>query len=836
MLNLVIVESPAKAKTIEKYLGKDYRVIASFGHIRDLPSKEGSVDPNADFAMNYQISAKSTKHVAEIARIAKSANKVILAPDPDREGESIAWHIVEVLRQKKAIASDTKIERVVFNSITKNAVTDAIAKPRSIDMDLVDAQQARRALDYLVGFTLSPVLWRKLPGSRSAGRVQSVALRLICEREDEIQSFKSNEYWTIKIDLANKQQIIFEASLIELEGKKIEKLSIANQENANKIVANLENKQYKIAGITKKQSKRHPYPPFTTSSLQQEASRKLGFSASKTMMIAQKLYEGIEINGTSQGLITYMRTDSISITKEVVELIRQHIANNFGSQYLPDNINVFKNKVKNAQEAHEAIRPTDFNLPPQEIKQFLTNEYFQLYELIWKRAVASQMSDVIFDQVIAEITTIPDYARLRAVGSVIKFDGFYKIYREDQDDKNDEEDESSRKLPELNEGEMVSLEEIKSQQHFTEPPPRYGEASLVKKMEELGIGRPSTYATIISVLQDRGYVTLEKKRFYPQELGRIVTSFLKEFFSHYVAYQYTAELENELDEISNGKVDWKKFLHKFWHNFKHNIDEVSKKSFNEVIQAISNKIIAQIFGFDDKGEVNNHCSECNNGRLSIKLGKFGAFLGCSNYPDCKSIKQIFANNQNEENNDNKAADNQPRVVGIDPKTNCEIIAKIGPYGPYLELSASNNVNDATKKGGKDAKANKPKRVSLPKNLDIKTIDLDDSLKLLSLPREVGLHPETKEKIIANIGPYGPYLLYNKKFISVKEDNILDIGLNRAVDIIYNANNSSKTNRSDDNGKKNIPVNSKSFSNKSGKKRVVAKKVDKIKNSKKIDKS
>jgi len=737
MRNLVIVESPAKAKTIAKYLGKDYSVIASFGHIRDLPSKDGSVEPDKDFAMHYQVSSKSTKHVSEIAKLAKNSDKIILAPDPDREGESIAWHIVEVLKEKKIINSKTPIERVVFNAITKSSVVEAIKKPRQINEDLVNAQQARRALDYLVGFNLSPILWRKLPGSRSAGRVQSVALRLICDREDEIQSFISQEYWDIKLSLGVNKNFddIFEATIVELEGVKLDKFSIINQDFALKILSQLEGKSYKVSSVVKKQTKRRPNPPFTTSSLQQEASRKLGFSASKTMMIAQKLYEGIEIEGNSQGLITYMRTDSIAIVGEALTASRDAIKNIYGDKYLSETVNIFKSKVKNAQEAHEAIRPTDFKLSPDKISHFLEKDYLSLYDLIWKRTLASQMSDVIFDQVAVEIVTLPDYAKAKAIGSVIKFEGFYKIYREDYDEKA-EDDEYSKKLPELVVSQDLYLEGVKPNQHFTEPPPRYGEASLVKKMEELGIGRPSTYATIISVLQDRGYVVLDKKRFFPQELGRIVTLFLKEFFPIYVAFDYTADLEDQLDEVSNGTMNWKQFLHKFWVNFYENINQVGSKSFSEVIDVLSGKIIKQIFGSDNNGDIQNHCPSCNSGKLFLKLGKYGAFLGCSNYPDCKYIRQIFKESlDNNSGDDAKKSTFEPRSLGIDPKTSCEILVKIGPYGAYLELAGS--------------------------------------------------------EMKANIGPYGPYIAHNGKFISVKEDNILEIGLNRAIDLIFN--HSSKDN-------------------------------------------
>ena len=776
MKNLLIVESPAKAKTIAKYLGPDYKVMASFGHIRDLPSKDGSVKPDDDFSMHYQISPKSTKHVKEIVEAAKKSQKLLLAPDPDREGESIAWHILEVLKQKKAINAKCEVERVVFNAITKNSVLEAIKKPRQIDMDLVNAQQARRALDYLVGFTLSPVLWRKLPGSRSAGRVQSVALRLICDREDEIESFKTQEYWDIKLELAGKEK--FEATLIEIEGKKLEKFSITNEKQAKEIKALLENKKYQVLSVTKKQAKRRASAPFTTSSVQQEAARKLGFSAAKTMMVAQKLYEGVEINGSAQGLITYMRTDSIHIIPEAINKIRSTIENTYGKDYLPQTANIFKSKVKNAQEAHEAIRPTDFLLSPNEVKKYLSDEQFALYDLIWKRTLASQMADVIFDQVLVEIITIPNYGKAKAIGSTINFDGFYRVYKEDKDDE--EDDEGKQNLPPLKEGENLDLVVINPAQHFTDPPPRYSEASLVKKMEELGIGRPSTYAAIISVLQDRGYVKLEKRRFFPEERGRIVTTFLKEFFARYVEFGYTADLEDELDKISNGEIKWKNFLSKFWKDFYKNTSQIMDKPFAEVIDALNHKIASRIFGFDENGQLKDECPTCKTGKLGLRLGKFGAFIGCSNYPTCKHTMQIFGEEESLEEQKN-TAQFEPRNLGKDSTTGFEVIVKIGPYGPYLELEGSEVKAEVV--DGKKIKAKKPKRVAIPKTIDPNLIDLKEAQKLLSLPREVGIHPETGEKIVANIGPFGPYLLHNKKFTSVKEDNILEIGLNRAIDLI-----------------------------------------------------
>ena len=806
MKNLLIVESPAKAKTIGKYLGKDYKVLASFGHIRDLPSKDGSVEPDNDFNMHYKVSTRSTKHVKEIADSAKNCQKLILAPDPDREGESIAWHVLEVLKKKKIIKATTKVERVVFNAITKNSILEAIKNPREIDMDLVNAQQARRALDYLVGFNLSPVLWRKLPGSRSAGRVQSVALRLICDREDEIGNFKSEEYWDIKIDLETEKKAQFQATIFEIDGKKLGKFSIVNEKQSGDIKKLLDSKQYKVLSVTKKQAKRRPQAPFTTSSMQQEAARKLGFGASRTMMTAQRLYEGIEIDGNAQGLITYMRTDSVVITPEAVTQVRGTINKIYGKDYVPAAPNVFKSKVKNAQEAHEAIRPTDFSLTPDKVKGYLDEAQFALYDLVWKRTLASQMSDVIFDQVVAEIATIPDYAKARATGSTVRFDGFHRVYREDRDE-GEEDNDGKQDLPILNEKEDLDLIEVKPNQHFTDPPPRYSEASLVKKLEELGIGRPSTYAAIISVLQDRGYVKIDKRRFFPEERGRIVTTFLKEFFAKYVEFDYTAGLEDELDVISNGKMEWKSFLKKFWKDFHKNTSEVMEKPFIDVLEVLNQKVGTHIFGRDDKGELKDSCPTCSDGKLGLRLGKFGAFIGCSNYPECKNTMQLFE----EEAGDNAKPKFEPKSLGKDPKTGFEIMVKLGPYGPYLELigseilaeekaakkaaekaakeaakPAKKTTKKAAKKPAKKPKAKKPKRISIPKNMDPNSIDLESASSLLTLPRDVGIHPEDGEKIVANIGPFGPYLLHSKKFTSVKEDNILEIGLNRSVDLIAQA--------------------------------------------------
>ncbi len=811
MKNLLIVESPAKAKTIGKYLGKDYEVLASFGHVRDLPSKTGSVEPDKNFAMHYEVSAKSFKYVKAIVDKAKLCDKIILAPDPDREGESIAWHIAEVLRQKKAITSKTKVERVVFNSITKNSILEAVKNPREIDIDLVNAQQARRALDYLVGFTLSPVLWRKLPGSKSAGRVQSVALRVICDREDEIEAFKSEEYWDVKVDLQSDSKQKLTATLTHINGERLDKFSINNQTQAEEISKLLESKNYQVSAVNRKEVRRKPYPPFITSSLQQEAARKLGFSARKTMQIAQKLYEGQDVGSGTMGLITYMRTDGVDVSPEAIAGSRDFINQTYGAKYLPASPIVYKSKVKNAQEAHEAIRPTDFSLSPKAIASYLESDFLALYDLIWKRMVSSQMADVVMDQVAVVIKTNPNYGDLRAVGSVIKFDGFYALYNEDKDD---EEDGEKAILPDVKVADNLELLEVKPAQHFTEPLPRYSEASLVKKMEELGIGRPSTYANIISVLQDRGYVKLEKKRFTPEERGRVVVVFLKSFFPKYVEYDYTAKMEDDLDIISNGELDWKSFLQNFWLNFNANIGEVSKKTIPEILDSLNQYISPYIFGVDEHGKAKHECPVCSKGTLGIKIGGFGVFVGCSNYPECKYTKS-FSDDKNAgeliENADGTTERRvfEPIILGKGDNDGEQIIIKKGPYGLYIELANTNLVVEPqpepepepkkTKKKTKEKATDKkpakkkstgpkPKRVSIPRNVKIEDVNLALAKKLLSLPREVGIHPETGLKIVASIGPFGPYLLHDGKYSSVKEDDVLEIGLNRAVDVIVEVQN------------------------------------------------
>ncbi|MGV2431943.1 MAG UNVERIFIED_CONTAM: type I DNA topoisomerase [Rickettsiaceae bacterium] len=764
-MKLVIVESPAKAKTINKYLGSDYEVIASFGHIRDLPSKNGSVLPDEDFAMKYEVPTSSAKHVKAICDLAKKADTIYLATDPDREGESISWHVVEVLKEKKALKKDTLVKRVAFNEITKKSVLAAIEDARDVDQALVDAQQARRALDYLVGFTLSPVLWRKLPGSRSAGRVQSVALRLICEREHEIEKFVTREYWSIVADMLNAKDAPFKATLNRVKDKKLEKFDVTNAVEAAKLVEELKKHEYIITSIEKKQQRRNPPAPFTTSSLQQESSRKLGFGAKKTMMIAQKLYEGIDINGETKALITYMRTDGVSLAGEAIEQTRKWINSNLGEKYLPAEPRLYKAKAKNAQEAHEAIRPIDPMLTPEQVKH-IDVDFYKLYDLIWKRTIACQMENVVLDTVAATIDSEDKQYGFRATGSTIAFDGFYRIYMEGTDEK--AVDEDSNMLPQLNENEKVSVEDIIPNQHFTEPPPRYSEASLVKKLEELGIGRPSTYASIISVLQDRNYVKLDKKRFIPENRGMIVTAFLVNSFLKYVEYNFTAELEDKLDEVSNGKLDWKVLLKDFWGGFNDNIKEVEKYKISDVIDQLDEVLSEHLFP-ESEGKDPRKCPSCENGRLGLKLGKFGAFIACSNYPECKFTKQITEEVDN--NMENKEEIQRPAdlVLGQNQE-GVDILLKKGPYGPYLQLGASNE--------------NKPKRATIPPNYKPEDVDLEIALFLLSLPKAIGNHPDTGEEVQVGIGKYGPYIKYLGKFISIpKNQEIADVTMSDAVEIL-----------------------------------------------------
>ncbi len=785
--NLVIVESPAKAKTINKYLGKDYKVIASFGHIRDLPSKDGSVDPADNFSMKWQLGERAKKTVKEIVNETKKVATVYLATDPDREGEAISWHIIEYLKEKK-LADKVEIKRVTFNAITKKSVLDSFANARQVDNSLVEAYLARRALDYLVGFNLSPILWRKLPGSRSAGRVQSVALRLICEREAEIEKFDSKEYWSIEAGLKTYAGKGFNSRLFSLDGDRIEKMTLGSEADANAAVAKIEGQNYKVAKVEKKQVKRNPAAPFITSTLQQEASRKLRFGASKTMRTAQKLYEGIELDGETVGLITYMRTDGVELGEEAISGIRELIGNKFGNDYVPDKVRAYKSKVKNAQEAHEAIRPTDVFRSPEEIAKYLGEDERKLYELIWKRTIACQMESALMDQASVDIANSDKQVVLRATGSIVAFDGFLTLYKEDEDDKEAKEDE--KRLPPLEEGDALKLEEVTPNQHFTQPPPRYTEASLVKKMEELGIGRPSTYASIMQVLRDRNYVVLEQRRFIPDSRGRIVTSFLANFFGKYVEYNFTANLEEELDEITSGKVQYKEMLKNFWDDFSSAIDGAKDLTITEVIDKLDAELEEYLYpnGGDDKRK----CTKCDDGTLSLKLGKFGAFIGCSEYPKCRFTRPVLSVGEE------APEASEPKELGKHPESGKTITLRVGPYGPYLQLELTEaelnpppppieyRKDGKPKKRQKKAKIPKPKRGPIPQGTILDELSLELAVELLGLPREVGIHPETGEMIKAGIGRFGPFLLHNNKFKSIPAsdpDGVLKIGLERAVELI-----------------------------------------------------
>lgn len=717
-MNVVIVESPAKAKTINKYLGSDYLVLASYGHVRDLPPKDGSVRPDEDFDMSWAVDSKSQKRLNEIAQAVKGADRLVLATDPDREGEAISWHVLQVLRDKKAL-KDKPVERVVFNAITKSAILEAMAHPRAIDEPLVEAYLARRALDYLVGFTLSPVLWRKLPGARSAGRVQSVALRLICDREAEIERFVAQEYWSILANLTTAKGDPVQARLTEFDGKKIGRLDIAGEEQATAIRTMLEGASFKVASVESKPTKRNPYAPFTTSTLQQEASRKLGFAASRTMQVAQRLYEGINLGGETVGLITYMRTDGVQIAGEAIAGARSLIAREFGEKYVPEKPRHYSTKAKNAQEAHEAIRPTDMSRLPKDMRRFLDDDQARLYELVWKRTIASQMESATIERTTVDIdaTSGSKAAQLRATGSVIRFDGFLTLYQEGRDDDDDEE---SRRLPPMDANETLTPQEIEkaieANQHFTEPPPRFTEATLVKKMEELGIGRPSTYASTLQTLRDRDYVVLDKKRLIPDDKGRLVTAFLESFFNRYVEYDFTADLEEKLDKISANELNWKDVLRDFWNDFSATVDDIKDLRVSQVIDALNEILAAHIFPEAEEGKDPRVCPVCGTGQLSLKIGRYGSFVGCSNYPECRYTRQLGVNGEDEAG---VAADG-PKVLGQDPETGQDVTLRSGRFGPYVQL-------------GEEAK---PKRASLPKGWSAEAMDLEKALRLLRLPREV----------------------------------------------------------------------------------------------------
>jgi DNA topoisomerase-1 len=763
-MNVVVVESPAKAKTINKYLGRGYEVLASFGHVRDLPAKDGSVDPNADFRMIWEVDAKAQKRLAEITRAVKGADKLILATDPDREGEAISWHVLEILKEKRAL-KDQAVERVVFNAITKQSVTEAMKHPRAIDAALVDAYLARRALDYLVGFTLSPVLWRKLPGARSAGRVQSVALRLVCDRELEIEKFVTREYWSLVATLATPRNDMFEARLVGADGKRIQRLDIGSGAEAEAFKAALETAAFSVASVEAKPARRHPPPPFTTSTLQQEASRKLGLAPAQTMRIAQRLYEGIDIGGETVGLITYMRTDGVQMAEEAIAAIRDVIAADYGKRYVPAAPRRYQTKAKNAQEAHEAIRPTELAQRPRDMGKYLEPDQAKLYELIWRRAMASQMESAELERTTVDITAQVNGRPLdlRATGTVIQFDGFLTLYQEGQDDE--EQDEGSRRLPPMSAGERLAKQAIAADQHFTEPPPRYSEASLVKRMEELGIGRPSTYAAILQVLKDRGYVRIDKRRLVPEDKGRLVIAFLESFFTRYVEYDFTAALEEQLDRVSNNEVDWRELLRDFWRGFIGAVDEIKDLRVGDVLTALDALLAPHVFPPRADGSDPRQCPSCGTGRLSIKLGRFGAFIACSNYPECRYTRQFSVGENGEQ------PDGGTRALGQDPETGLEVSVRAGRFGPYIQL-------------GEAQDGEKPKRASIPKGQSPDEVDLARALALLSLPREVGRHPETGESIKAGIGRYGPYVQHERTYANLEPgDDVLNIGLNRAVTLI-----------------------------------------------------
>ncbi len=770
MSDVVVVESPAKAKTINRYLGGGYTVLASFGHVRDLPPKDGSVRPEQDFAMDWEADARGDKQVGAIAQALKGAKTLWLATDPDREGEAISWHVRAMLADKNALKG-VAVHRISFNEITRNAVRYAIDHPRELDQPLIEAYMARRALDYLVGFTLSPVLWRKLPGSRSAGRVQSVALRLICDREAEIEVFRAREYWTIEALFLTPGGAPFTARLTHLNGKRLDQFDLNNETLALAAKAAVEAGTFTVGSVERKRVKRNPPPPFTTSTLQQEASRKLGFGAQQTMRLAQGLYEGVEIDGETTGLITYMRTDGVQMASEAIASIRDHVKGSFGANYLPAAPREYVSKAKNAQEAHEAIRPTEVTRTPDSVVQGLNHDQRRLYELIWKRAVASQMQSAELDQVSVDVTDGKGL-KLRANGSIIAFDGFLKLYREDTDDKPEgaPEEEDNRMLPPMSERDPLRRQKVDASQHFTQPPPRYSEASLVKKMEELGIGRPSTYASILSVLQDRNYVKLDKRRFVPEDRGRLVTAFLVSFFEHYVDTGFTAGLEEKLDEISAGALEWRQVMRDFWAEFSKAVEQTRDLKISDVINALDQDLGPHFFPAREDGSDPRVCAACGNGRLGLKLGRFGSFIGCSNYPACQYTRRLAINAGEESGETLKEG---MRSLGHHPETGEEITVRRGPYGLYVQQGETS-----------EDKKVRPKRMSLARGMDGENLTLDQALRLLSLPREIGLHPETKEKIEAGIGRFGPYVKMGAVFGSLdRDDDVLALGLNRAVDLL-----------------------------------------------------
>jgi DNA topoisomerase-1 len=772
-MDVMVVESPSKAKTIGKYLGPGYTVLASYGHVRDLPPKDGSVRPDEDFAMDWEVDSASQKRVDAIAKAITKGGKLLLATDPDREGEAISWHVLDILNRKKALQG-VEVKRVTFNSITKQSVLDAVAHPRDLDQPLIDAYLARRALDYLVGFNLSPVLWRKLPGSRSAGRVQSVALRLICERESEIEVFKTREYWTVDALFGTAKKATLKARLTHLDGRKLDKFDINTAERAEAAKKEIERRAFSVASIDRRQVRRNPPPPFITSTLQQEASRKLGVGAATAMRIAQKLYEGVDIGGETVGLITYMRTDGVQLSPEAIGQTRRLIETKYGQNYVPASPRVYTSKAKNAQEAHEAVRPTDLFRLPQDVAQYLDKDQLGLYELIWKRTVASQMESALLDQVTVDIASGDKTVQLRTTGSVVKFPGFLTLYDEGQDEKADD-DENANILPDVQEAEALERREVVPEQHFTEPPPRYSEASLVKKMEELGIGRPSTYASIIEVLQRRNYVKIDRKRFIPEDRGRIVTSFLQTYFPRYVEYDFTAHLEEELDDISSGKTEWHQVLREFWKAFSAAVGETKELRVREVLDKLDEELGPHFFPANDNAGAKSPrtCPSCADGRLGLKLGKFGAFIGCSNYPTCKFTRKLGIVDP-EKDALSGANLGEPKVMGVDAASGKEVTLRNGPYGLYIQLGVLE---------GKE----KPKRASLLKGMTPDELTFEKAQQILALPRELGPHPEDKEMVLAGVGKFGPYVRHGAKYKSIPADeSVLEIGMNRAVALLAEA--------------------------------------------------
>ena len=766
-MDVVVVESPAKAKTINKYVGSGYTVLASYGHVRDLPPKDGSVRPDDNFEMSWQIDEKAEKHLSAIAKALDGAKHLYLATDPDREGEAISWHVCQVLQDRAALEG-IDVKRVVFHEVTKSAVIEALANPRELDHGLIDAYLARRALDYLVGFTLSPVLWRKLPGARSAGRVQSVALRLICEREAEIEIFKPLEYWSVEADFQTAGSKSITARLTHVNGEKLDRYGIGNEAAAKAAVEAIDAQTYKVASVERRTVRRNPQPPFTTSTLQQDASRKLGFGATQTMRSAQRLYEGIDLGGETVGLITYMRTDSVNVAAEALQSMRGLVASRFGPQYVPDPPHTFRSKAKNAQEAHEAIRPTDVSRTPDSVAGALGQDERRLYELIWKRTMASAMQSATLEQVAVDIASPDRGVILRATGSVVVFDGFLRLYQEGRDDA-DADDGKDKILPPMTENEALDRTETRPDQHFTKPPPRFTEASLVGRLEELGIGRPSTYASILNVLQERNYVRLERRTFIPEDRGRIVTAFLSGFFERYVQYNFTAELEDKLDEVAKGEVDWHTVMAEFWLGFSAAVGETTGLTISNVIDALDEDLGPHFFPVDEATGINPRaCPACADGRIGLKLGKHGAFIGCSSYPECAYTRPLSVDP------DSADAMAGPKELGTHPENGETIWLRKGPFGFYVQL-------------GEPVEKQKPKRASLLKSMIPTEVSLEQALGLLSLPRDIGAHPTSGKMIVAGLGRFGPYLRHDGGYTSLGPDeDVLSIGLNRAVTVIDEA--------------------------------------------------